>query len=122
VNLRKAYTGDERPLTVEVQYPLRKTCGRSEGRWGEKERVLLPGDGPLGWELCNYGTRFPNRRRDADCMSQGSTDEAVVAVKPAAEEGMVTCLRIKLPESDRDVGGEGRNMASSSREPEYTML
>jgi hypothetical protein len=84
--------------------------------------VLLPGDGPLGWELCNYGTRFPNRRRDADCMSQGPADEAVVAVKPAAEEGMVTCLRIKLPESDREVGGEGRNMASSSSEPEYTML
>jgi len=55
-------------------------------------------------------------------MCQGSADEAVVAVKPVADEGMVTCLRVKLPESDRDVGGEGRNMASSSSEPEYTML
>jgi len=109
-------------MTVEVQYPLRRTCGRKEGRWGEKQSVLLPGEGPLGWELCNYGMRFPNRRRDADCMSQGSADEAIGAVKPAAEEGMVTCLRVKLPESDREVGGKGRNMASSSSEPEYTVL
>ena len=84
--------------------------------------MLLPGEGPLGWELCNYGMRFPNGRRDADCMSQGPADEATVAVKPGADEGMVTCLRVKLPESDKDVGGEGRNMASSSSEPEYTML
>jgi hypothetical protein len=84
--------------------------------------VLLPGEGPLGWELCNCGMSLPNRRRDVDCMSQGSADEAIVAVKSVAEEGMVTGLRVKLPESDRDVGGEGRNMASSSREPEYTML
>jgi len=55
-------------------------------------------------------------------MSQGSTDEAVVAVKPVADEGTVTGLRAKLPESDKDVGGEGRNMASSSSEPEYTMF
>lgn len=110
------------PLAVEVQYPFRRTGRRMEGRWGEKESVLLPGEGPLGWKLCNYGMRFPNRRRDADCMCQGPADEAVVAVKPAADEGMVTCLRVKLPESDREVGGEGRNMASSSSEPEYTML
>ena len=109
-------------MTVEVQYPFRRTCWRSEGRWGEKESVLLPGEGPLGWELCNHGMRFPNRRRDADCMSQGPADEAVVAVKPGADEGMATCPRVKLPESDRDVGGEGRNMASSSSEPEYTMF
>jgi len=55
-------------------------------------------------------------------MSRGPADEAVVAVKPGADEGMATCLRVKLPESDRDVGGEGQNMASSSSEPEYTML
>ena len=55
-------------------------------------------------------------------MSQGSADEAIRAVKPAAEEGMVTCLRVKLPESDREVGGKGRNRASSSSEPEYTVL
>lgn len=84
--------------------------------------MLLPGEGPLGWELCNYGMRFPNRRRDAACMCQGPADEATVAVKPVADEGMVTCLRVKLPESDMEVGGERRNMASSSSEPEYTML
>ena len=30
--------------------------------------------------------------------------------------------RIKLAESNRDVGGEGRNMTPSLSEPEYTML
>lgn len=40
---------------------------------------------------------------------QGVADEAVVTVKLTAEEGMVTYRRIKLAESDREVGGEGRN-------------
>ena len=35
---------------------------------------------------------------------------------------MVTYRRIKLAERDRDVGGKGRNMASSFGEPEYTMF
>ena len=35
---------------------------------------------------------------------------------------MVTYRRIKLGESDRDVGGKGWNMASSFSEPEYTMV
>ena len=43
-------------------------------------------------------------------MDRGSTDEAVVGVKPVAEEGAVTYLRIKLLASDRDVGAEGWNM------------
>lgn len=42
-------------------------------------------------------------------MCRGDADEAVVAVKLVAEEGMVTCPRGKPPESDMDVGGEGRN-------------
>jgi hypothetical protein len=41
---------------------------------------------------------------------RGVADEAVVAVKPSAEEGMVTCPRRKAMESDKEVGGEGRNM------------
>ena len=55
-------------------------------------------------------------------MSRGSADEAVVAVKPVADEVMVTWLRAKLPESDKEVGGEGRSMGSSSSEPEYRMF
>jgi len=43
-------------------------------------------------------------------MDRGSAEEAVVGVKPVADEGTVTYLRIKLQESDRDVGAEGRNM------------
>ena len=48
-------------------------------------------------------------------MCQGVADEVVVVVKPAANEGMVTYRRVKLPERDRDVKGEGRNMKSSIR-------
>ena len=77
MNLQEAYTGDKAPMAVEVQYPLRRTCGRKEGRWGEKESVLLPGDWPLGWKLCNYGMRLPNYGKDAGCMFQGPADEAV---------------------------------------------
>lgn len=43
-------------------------------------------------------------------MDRGSTDEAVVGVKLIADEGVVTYLRVKLLESDKDVGAEGRNM------------
>jgi len=41
---------------------------------------------------------------------RGSADEAVVGVKPIADEDAVTYLRIKLSESDMDVGAEGWNM------------
>jgi len=41
---------------------------------------------------------------------RGPTDEAVVGVKPIADEDVVTHLRVKLLESDRDVGAEGWNM------------
>jgi hypothetical protein len=43
-------------------------------------------------------------------MDRGSTEEAVVGVKPVADEDAVTYLRAKLPESDKDVGAEGWNM------------
>jgi hypothetical protein len=41
---------------------------------------------------------------------RGSSEEAIVGVKPIADDDAVTYLRIKLPESDREVGAEGRNM------------
>ena len=68
--------GQSKPNILSV------TRMRREGRWGEKQIMLLPGEGPLEWKLCNYGMRFPNRGRNVDCMFQGSADEAVVAVKP----------------------------------------
>ncbi len=43
-------------------------------------------------------------------MDRGSADEAVVGVKPVADEDAVTYLRVKLSESDKDVGAEGWNM------------
>jgi hypothetical protein len=43
-------------------------------------------------------------------MGRGSSEEAIVGVKPIAEDDAVTYLRVKLSESDREVGAEGRNM------------
>ena len=43
-------------------------------------------------------------------MGRGPTDETVVGVKSVADEDAVTYLRVKLPESDMDVGAEGWNM------------
>jgi len=43
-------------------------------------------------------------------MDRGSSEEAIIGVKSVADDDAVTYLRIKLPESDREVGAEGRNM------------
>jgi hypothetical protein len=43
-------------------------------------------------------------------MDRGSSEEAIVGVKLVADDDTVTYLRIKLLESDREVGAEGRNM------------
>ena len=43
-------------------------------------------------------------------MDRGSSDEAIVGVKSVANEDTVTYLRVKLQESDREVGAEGWNM------------
>ena len=43
-------------------------------------------------------------------MDRGSSDEAIVGVKSVADEDAVTYLRVKLPESDRDVGAGKRRL------------
>lgn len=43
-------------------------------------------------------------------MDRGSAEEAVVGVKLIAEEDAETYRRIKLSESDKEVGAEGRSM------------
>lgn len=48
-------------------------------------------------------------------MCQGVADEVIVVVKLVACEDMVTYLRVKLPERNKDVKGKGRNMESSNR-------
>jgi hypothetical protein len=48
-------------------------------------------------------------------MDRGSSDEAIVGVKPVAVDDAVTYLRVKLSESDSNVGADGWNMLS---EPE----
>lgn len=42
-------------------------------------------------------------------MGRGPADEAVVLVKPDADDAAVTSLRGKHQASDKDAGGEGRN-------------
>ena len=43
-------------------------------------------------------------------MDKGFSDEAILGVKLIANEDAVTYLRIKLSESDKEVGAEGWNM------------
>ena len=43
-------------------------------------------------------------------MDRGFSEEAIVGVKLVADDDAVRYLRIKLLESDREVGAEGRNM------------
>ena len=43
-------------------------------------------------------------------MDRRSSEEAIVGVKLVADDDAVRYLRIKLLESDREVGAEGRNM------------
>jgi len=43
-------------------------------------------------------------------MDRWFSDEAIVGVKLAADEDAVTYQRVKLLESDKDVGAEGQNM------------
>ena len=40
-------------------------------------------------------------------MGQGFADEAIVAIKPVADENMVTYLRVKLPVRTRTVKAKG---------------
>ena len=55
----------------------------------------------VGLGRCNYDTLSPKNSSNATFMNQGSADEAVVVIKQLADEGMVTCLRIKLAVSNR---------------------
>lgn len=43
-------------------------------------------------------------------MGKGFSDEAIVGVKLIAYEDAVTYLRVKLSESDKEVGAKGWNM------------
>lgn len=72
--------------------------------------MILPSEGPSIPGRCNYDTLSPKFNRDAGAMDRGSADEVIVLIKPGAVEGVVTRLRRKLTASDKEVGGEGRNM------------
>jgi hypothetical protein len=91
-----------------------------EGRRGIKKLVPLPGEEPLAWELCNSDMRFPKTSSNGCLMSQGLSDEAIVAIKPSADESTVTYSRINHWERDRDVKGEGWNMQASLKSSPIT--
>lgn len=55
----------------------------------------------------NCGALSPKRTGDGELMSQGSTEEAVVIIKLAAEDVTVTLLRIKQRVRDKEVEVKG---------------
>ncbi len=62
--------------------------------------VILPGEDPLILGRCNYDTLSPKRRSNVSVIGQGVSGEAIGDVKLVADEGAVTYLRVKLPDSD----------------------
>ena len=92
--------GGEAAEDAEAQN-LSVTHGCGEGRWAKKEVSILPGEEPSDLGRCNYDTERPKRSRDVTGMDRGLADEVVVVVKLGANEGMVTCQRIKHLESAR---------------------
>jgi hypothetical protein len=71
---------------------------------------ILPGEGPPDSGSCNYDGVSPKRSSNVAAMDRGFADEAVVVVKPSADEDAVTYPRVKLTASDMDVGGEAWSM------------
>ena len=69
--------------------------------------MILPGEDPLDLGRSNYDSLSPKRCRNASVMNQGVADEAVVVLKRLADEGMVTCLRVKLSDSVMDDEAKG---------------
>jgi len=63
--------------------------------------TILPGEWPSDLGRCNYDTLSPKRSSDAVVKDRGSADEAVVVVKPLADESVETRLRLKLAVSGR---------------------
>ena len=102
MNLRKAGVLGEVPSTTKAQYSPRKEHVGNEGRWTSKERAILPGEDPLFPGRCNYDTLSPKRRSNVIVMVQGIADEAVVIIKLAADEILVTGWRIKPRDSVTD--------------------
>lgn len=54
------------------------------------EQTILPGEGPLTLGRCNGDTLSPKRHGDVYVMERGPAEDAVVIVKPGAEEARVT--------------------------------
>ena len=69
--------------------------------------IILPGEDPLILGRCNYDTLSPKHHSDVSAMRQGVSDEAIVDVKRFADDGAVTCSRIKQTDSDRKLKLKG---------------
>ena len=60
--------------------------------------------------MCNYDINPLNNAEMCLLRTERSADQIVVVIKLRADESMVTCLRVKLVEIDRDVKGKGSGM------------
>ena len=89
------------------------TRGRIEGRWAAIEGATLPSEGPLASGRCNCDTLSPKRRSNAVVMKRGPAEEAVVIVKPGADDPAVTLVRVKHQVSDRRLEVKGRTRKRS---------
>lgn len=73
------------------------------------QNVSLPGEDPLIPSRSNYDSLSSKPHSDVRVMGQGVSDEAIVVIKPVADEGAVTHLRVKPQVSSKEARGEGRN-------------
>lgn len=79
-----------------------------EGSWATIVMHNLPSEGPFMWVGTASGDQENPRLISNDELThKGSADEAVVVIKGFADEGMVTCLRVKQILSYKDVEAKG---------------
>ena len=69
--------------------------------------ATLPSEGPSTSGRCNGDTLSPKRSSNAVVMERGPAEEAVVIVKPGADEPEVTSGRVNHPVSDRRLEVKG---------------
>lgn len=78
---------------------------------GEQRKIsILPEEGPPDLGRSSRKDKnglSPKLQQRCWVMDRGSKDFIVVIVKLLADENMVTYLRVKLRESDMEVGDEG---------------
>ena len=69
--------------------------------------ATLPSEGPSTSGRCNCDTLSPKRGSNVVVMERGPAEEAVVIVKPGADEPAATSVRVNHPVSDRRLEVKG---------------